>query len=207
MDQTSVVVHATDPISQAGVIAALTGQSDVRVIPAGINGHGAVSLVVVDDLDDEALQLVRSVSRHGTSATVLVAARLDDSSLIRAVEAGVVGILRRCEATTEQLVGVVRAAARGDATVPPDLLGQLLAQVGRLERQVLAPRGLTFAGLSQREVDVLRLVADGCDTAEVADRLSYSERTVKNVLHDITSRLQFRNRSQAVAYAVREGLI
>ena len=207
MEPTQVVVHATDPISRAGVVAALAGQPDVRVIPAEMNGHGAVALVVVDDLDEDALQLLRSVSRHGPSATVLVASRLDESSLIRAIEVGVVGIVRRCDATTGQLIGVIRAAARGDAAVPPDLLGKLLAQVGRLERQVLAPRGLTFAGLSQREVDVLRLVADGCDTAEIADRLSYSERTVKNVLHDITSRLQLRNRSQAVAYAVREGLI
>ena len=72
---------------------------------------------------------------------------------------------------------------------------------------MLAPRGLTFAGLAQREIDVLRLVADGYDTAEIADQLAYSERTVKNVLHDITSRMQLRNRSQAVAYAIREGLI
>jgi DNA-binding NarL/FixJ family response regulator len=206
MDRTHVVVQAADPISQAGVVAQLGSHPDVRVVTPQMNGHGAVWLVVVDEVDDPALQRLRSVSRHG-SPIVLVASRLDDASLIKAVEAGVVGIVRRCDATTEQLVGVIRAAARGDAAVPPDLLGKLLAQVGRLERHVLAPRGLTFAGLSQREVDVLRLVADGCDTAEIADRLAYSERTVKNVLHDVTSRLHLRNRSQAVAYAVREGLI
>jgi DNA-binding NarL/FixJ family response regulator len=72
---------------------------------------------------------------------------------------------------------------------------------------VLAPRGLTFAGLTPRETEVLRLVADGFDTAEIAGRMCYSERTVKNVLHDLTTRLQLRNRSHAVAYAVREGLI
>jgi DNA-binding NarL/FixJ family response regulator len=66
---------------------------------------------------------------------------------------------------------------------------------------------LTFTGLSPREVDVLRLVADGLDTGEIADSLNYSERTVKNVLHELTTRLQLRNRSHAVAYAVREGLI
>ena len=73
--------------------------------------------------------------------------------------------------------------------------------------QVLAPRGLSFAGLNDRERDVLRLVAEGHDTAEIATLLSYSERTVKNVLHDLNTRLQLRNRSHAVAYAVREGLI
>ena len=79
--------------------------------------------------------------------------------------------------------------------------------MGRLQRQVLAPRGLTFTGLTPRETEVLRLVADGHDTSEIATRLCYSERTVKNVLHDLNIRLQLRNRSQAVAYAVREGLI
>ena len=72
---------------------------------------------------------------------------------------------------------------------------------------VLAPRGLAFSGLSDREAEVLKLVASGHDTAEIAGRLSYSQRTVKNILHDVTTRLQLKNRSHAVAYAVREGLI
>ena len=87
------------------------------------------------------------------------------------------------------------------------MLGRLLKQVSRLQRQVLSPRGLSFTGLSAREVEVLRLVARGCDTREIAAQLCYSERTVKNVLHDITSRYQLKNRSHAVAYALREGLI
>nr|WP_281497227.1 helix-turn-helix transcriptional regulator [Ornithinimicrobium sp. F0845] len=82
-----------------------------------------------------------------------------------------------------------------------------MTQLGRLQRQVLTPRGLTFTGLTPREAQVLRLVADGHDTAEIARELCYSERTVKNVLHDLTTRLQLRNRSHAVAYALREGLI
>ena len=53
----------------------------------------------------------------------------------------------------------------------------------------------------------MRLLADGFDTAEIAGRLFYSERTVKNIIHDITSRLELRNRTHAVAYAIREGLI
>jgi DNA-binding NarL/FixJ family response regulator len=101
----------------------------------------------------------------------------------------------------------VESAASGDGSVPPDLLGRLLAQMGRLHRQVLAPRGLTFSGLSEREITVLKLVADGLDTAEVANQLFYSERTVKNVIHDVTTRLNLRNRTHAVAYAVRQGLI
>lgn len=65
----------------------------------------------------------------------------------------------------------------------------------------------TLAGLAPREIDVIRLIAEGLDTAEVAGKLSYSERTVKNVLHGMTTRLHLRNRAHAVAYALREGHI
>jgi len=136
-----------------------------------------------------------------------VASRLDDGDLVSAVEVGVVGLVRRDEATPDRLVEVITSAATGEGSVPPDLLGRLLDQVGQLQRQVLSPRGLTFTGLATREIDVLRLVADGFSTGEIAVELCYSERTVKNVLHDITTRLHLKNRSHAVAYALRQGLI
>jgi DNA-binding CsgD family transcriptional regulator len=90
---------------------------------------------------------------------------------------------------------------------PSDLLGRLLNQIGSLQRDLLTPRGLTFTGLTKRELEVLRLVAAGYNTNEIARRLAFSERTVKNAIHDVTTRLQLRNRSHAVAYAVRQGLI
>jgi DNA-binding NarL/FixJ family response regulator len=70
-----------------------------------------------------------------------------------------------------------------------------------------APRELRLQVLSERETTVLRLISEGYDTREIADALCYSERTVKNVIHDVTTRLQLRNRAHAVAYAVRHGLI
>ena len=78
-----------------------------------------------------------------------------------------------------------------------------MAQMSRLQRDVLAPRGIGPAGLTERERDVLRLLADGLDTAEIAGQLAYSERTIKNIIHDLTTRLNLRNRSHAVAYAVK----
>jgi DNA-binding CsgD family transcriptional regulator len=79
--------------------------------------------------------------------------------------------------------------------------------VERLQREVLAPRGLNSAGLSPREVDVLRLMAEGLDTVEIAVELCYSERTVKNIIYGVTTRLNLRNRSHAVAYAMRAGML
>lgn len=69
------------------------------------------------------------------------------------------------------------------------------------------PRVLAVAGLTERERDVLALVAEGCSTREVATRLAYSERTIKNIVQDVTMRLNLRNRTQAVVYAVRNGWI
>lgn len=207
MDRVAVWVSARDPISEAGVVSALRPRPEVRVVPAEEASHAQVAVVVADAVDDDALRLVRMVRRQSVAQAVLVAGRLEDGDVVTAVEAGVLGLVRRAEATPDRLVRVICGAATGEGSVPPDLLGRLLDQVGTLQRQVLRPRGLTFTGLASREIEVLRLVADGYDTAEIAQHLAYSERTVKNVLHDVTTRLQLRNRSHAVAYALREGLI
>jgi DNA-binding NarL/FixJ family response regulator len=200
-------VHGLDPISRAGVISQLRMRPEVRVVDEMEVDEATVAVVVTDQLDDDTIREMRALRRGDTPRLVLVATVLDESALVAAAEVGVVGLLRRMDATPDALVRTIRRVAAGDGEIPPDLLGRLLDQLGRLQRQVLAPRGLTFAGLAPREIEVLRLVAEGYDTAEIAERMSYSERTVKNVLHDLTTRLQLRNRSHAVAYAVREGLI
>ncbi|MRX43273.1 response regulator transcription factor [Agromyces kandeliae] len=207
MSRIAVRVYARDPISEAGVTSALRPRPEVRVVSAEEQDAPDVVLVIVDAVDDESLNTLRFVRRNGEARVILIAAELDDQDLVRAVESGAVGFVRRSEATTDRLVSCIVAAAAGEGTVPPDLLGRLLDQVGRLQRTVLDPRGIAFTGLASREIEVLRLVADGWDTAHIAAELCYSERTVKNVLHDVTTRLQLRNRSHAVAYAMREGLI
>lgn len=200
-------VYAQDPISQAGVASQLRCWPEVHVLDETERHAASVALVVADEVDLETTQLVSAIQRNGCQRVVLVVARLDDGGLLAGVEAGACGILRRSEARPERLVETIRSAHAGDGTLSPDLLGRLLAQVGQLQRQVLAPRGLNLSGLSEREVQVLRLVAEGRDTVEIAKDLAYSERTVKNVIHEVTSRLRLRNRSHAVAYALRQGLI
>jgi DNA-binding NarL/FixJ family response regulator len=200
-----VYVYADDPISQIGVshqLAACPGLQVTEDVDRAV-----VAVVVIDEIDEQALGVIQAMPRNGCPRVVVVVSRLDDAGLLGAVEAGASGILRRASADAEALVEAVETAAAGNGSVPSDLLGGLLAQVGRLQRQVLAPRGLMLSGLTEREAEVLRLVSEGYDTAEIAERLCYSERTVKNVIHDVTSRLGLRNRSHAVAYALREGLI
>lgn len=206
-DRIPVFVFADDPISQVGVSSQLRPRPEVWVVDSEDFDQAAVAVVVVEQVDESAVRTLRAMGRNGCPRVVAVVTHLDDAGLLRAVEAGVAGILRRSEALPEKLVAAIFAAAAGQGTLAPDLLGRLMSQVGELGRQVLAPRGLGLSGLSEREIDVLRLLSEGCDTADVARKLLYSERTVKNVIHDVTTRLQLRNRSHAVAYALRHGLI
>jgi DNA-binding NarL/FixJ family response regulator len=206
-ERVSVYLYANDPISQTGIAGQLRARPEVRVIDDGDVDNADVALVVVDEIDDEASRIVRAIQRNGCPRVLMVVTRLDDQALLAALEAGACGFLRRADSQPENLVRSLLSAADGDGSVPPDLLGRLLSQVSMIQQHVLGPRGLSFSALSRREIDVLKLLADGCDTAEVARRLTYSERTVKNVVQDVTRRHNLRNRTHAVAYALRQGLI
>jgi DNA-binding NarL/FixJ family response regulator len=154
MTRIATYIHADDPISRAGVASQLRPRPEVLVLDAddlagAIVSGATVSLVVADRVGEPALRAVRALRQRGTSV-VLVVVELDDAALVAAIEAGIAALVRRAEATPERLVTVIRAAAAGEAAVPPDLLGRLLNQVGQLQRQVLAPRGLSFAVLADR---------------------------------------------------------
>jgi DNA-binding NarL/FixJ family response regulator len=206
-ERTPVVVRATDPILHNGVCMALRSRDDVRVVDGDPDGSAVVALLVADRLDEPMTRLLSALHHQGFTRIVLVAGEVDDNEILNAVEHGVCAVARRADAGPEVLVRLIKAAAAGEGALPPDLLGRLLNRVSRLQRQVLQPRGLHLGGMSNRETEVLRLVASGFSTQEIADELCYSQRTVKSILHDVTNRFQLRNRSHAVAYALREGLI
>jgi DNA-binding NarL/FixJ family response regulator len=200
-------IYASDPISLSGVTTQLRARPEIRIVDAADVDSAEVAVVVTGMLDDETLRVLRALRRGTEPRTVLVAEVIDDHALVAAAEVGVCGLLRRSEATAEALTRAVVRVASGAGDVPADLVGRLLKQLGQLQRHVLTPRGLTASGLTSRETEVFRMVADGMDTADIARELSYSERTVKNIVHAVTTRLQLRNRSHAVAYVLREGLI
>jgi DNA-binding NarL/FixJ family response regulator len=202
----SVMVCGDDPITEAGVATQMRGRPEVFVNDLA-GDQVDVVVVVVERLGEQAECLLRNLRRSGHAHIVVVCAHIDDDALMRAVELGASGVLRRVEATPERLSATVVAAARGDGQMAPDLLGRLLEQMSRLQQQVLAPKGISPNGFTTREIEVLRLLAEGYDTADIADTLAYSERTIKNVIHDVTSRLHLRNRSHAVAFAMRTGVI
>jgi DNA-binding NarL/FixJ family response regulator len=202
-----VVIHAADPISRAGAASQLRQCAAVELTDEPPAGPGAVAVLLAETVDATVTAALRRLVRGGDTRVVLVVERMREAELLEAVECGVAAILWRREATAARLGQAVLAAARGDGDLPADLLGRLIVQMGRLQRSVQGLPGFTPPGISEREADILRLVAEGWDTSEIAAKLSYSERTVKNVLHGLTTRLQLRNRAHAVAYALREGYI
>jgi DNA-binding NarL/FixJ family response regulator len=205
--RTHVLVRATDPILQNGICAALRTRPEVWLVGDDADAAATVALVAADRLDERATQVLKSVQGRGFTKVVLIAGEMAEAEILAAVEAGVCAVARRADATPDVLVRLVKAAAAGEGALPPDLLGRLLNRVSRLQRHVLEPRGLQLAGITTRESEVLRLVASGLSTQEIAEKLCYSQRTVKSILHDVTNRFQLRNRAHAVAYALREGLI
>src|ERR1700719_1169230 len=185
-ERVEVFISACDPVSRDGIISQLRGQTVTAVDERKLHPN-VVALVVVDEIDDQTAREIRALKNRGLDKVVVMATRVEDGGLLAAVEAGATGFLRRSQSTAAKLVDTIRTAAAGDGALPPDLLGRLLDQVGRLQRQVLNPRGLSFTGLTEREVKVLKLLAEGFDTNEVGHQLFLSERTVKNTVHDVTS--------------------
>jgi DNA-binding NarL/FixJ family response regulator len=209
---TRVLVFARDPISRAGVASQLVGVAGIEVIEPGDSRSPEVAVVVTDVVDEEVFRVVRTIRRGSRAHVVVVAGVVDTSSVLTALEAGATGFLRRSLADREHLSHVIDKARRGEAVLPPGT-GERVHDDDRGDdrggglSQSLAVSQAVAHRLSARDLDVLRLLADGCDTTEIADRLAYSEPTIKNVIQRLFERLQVRNRPHAVAVALKTGII
>lgn len=201
-----VSVEAADPVLEAGTEATLRRCPDLEVVAPDQAAEATV--VVVDQVDHQALDRVGAIrNRPHRPEVVLLATDLVPGEALHAIAAGAHGLLRRREADTDRLARAVLAAVVGDCTMPPDLIDCLLEQrAGSPSPNGPSPHW-AGSGLSQREHAVLRLVADGLETDEIAQQLSYSARTVTAVVHDITQRFRLRNRAHAVAYVLRAGML
>ncbi|AEW98556.1 response regulator (plasmid) [Streptantibioticus cattleyicolor NRRL 8057 = DSM 46488] len=202
-----MAIHAPDPISRAGALSHLRRHPALDLVDETETPAGAVAVLITETPDEAALTRLRTLVHTDKARPVLVAGVIRDAELIQVIECGVGVVVWRHEATAQRLVQAVLAAFRGDGDLPADLLGRLIDRVGALQRNASGHPGQPSSGLAPREADVLRLVAEGLDTGEIARKLAYSERTVKNVIHGLTTRLHLRNRAHAVAYALREGYI
>lgn len=206
----AVLVEARDDVSRAGIVRMLRA-GGLRVVEHPERGSTPVTVLAVPVLDGAVLGRLRSArheSRTGRrSRHVVVTDAIDVSNPLQLAECGVFGVVSRTNATTRRLAAAVRTVAVGGAFLPTRLQGTLLTRLHVVRRETLEPHGFTLAGLHSRERDVLGLIAEGFDTAEIATKLSYSQRTVKNIISGLKHRLRFRTRNQAMAFAIRSGAI
>jgi DNA-binding NarL/FixJ family response regulator len=168
----------------------------------------AADLVLIDVGAPEASAAIERIARRDGCRVLATAAGWRQAELLGAVESGALGVMCKKELTQEALVAQVHAILTGAGVMPPRILSTLVDGNGGGEQAGAGSHRLPrVTGLTSREQIVLKLIADGRLIREVAEELSYSERTVKMVLSMAVAKLGARSRSQAVAHAVREGII
>ncbi|HEX6344851.1 response regulator transcription factor [Umezawaea sp.] len=205
-----VVVYDGDPLSRAGVIEFLEDRPDVVVLDEAGRSDAdrawSVGVVLVDVLDAGAVVRLRTLVADMGGRVVLVVGDLDEPQVEMVRGLGARSVVHLHHITPARLVKAVRSVFRGGGDSAVNMLSHLSAQARgsrRGRRESISAEAVP----TERELEVLRLVSEGFDTREIAERLSLSERTVKGVLSDVMRRKHLRNRAHAVAFAVREGYI
>ncbi|WP_243866276.1 helix-turn-helix transcriptional regulator [Actinophytocola oryzae] len=201
-----IAVQTADQLSMAGLSSYLGDRPEITLLAAEQRTQADVVVVAAARLTGEVVAGLRRAAAETPTPVVLVLDEIGDVDVLTIVECRAVAVLPRVAATGDRVLRSVLAAAAGGGVMPPNLVAELLEHVRRLQEELVTPTAAD-GRLTAREVDVLRLMADGMDTAEIATELSYSERTVKNVFYALTTRLNLRNRPHAVAYALRKGMI
>jgi DNA-binding NarL/FixJ family response regulator len=206
----AVAVLADDPLIGQGAAAHLRAHQEVRVLDAGRQAEAEVALIIVDRITEGTLELVERLARETVAEEirfVLVGDGLRRQQLVRAVGCGLVSVIPRHETDLDRILRAIIEVRQGRPELPGVALGWLVGQLRALHRDVLEPRGLTATGLEAREAAVLGLLSEGLSTDEIAQHLDLPVRTVKHVIHGMLTRLKLRNRTHAVAFAVRSGAL
>lgn len=202
-----IVIADDHPVVRAGLHAVLDAAADIDVIGEAATPEEAVALAASEDPDLVLMDLQFGQERTGADATrqirqaeaapyVLILTNYDsDGDILGAVEAGASGYLLK-DAPPAELLAAVRAAAAGESALAPAVASRLLARMR-------APR----VSLSSREIEVLRLVADGASNTEVGARLHITDATVKSHLVHVFSKLGVSSRTGAVAAARELGVL
>lgn len=149
----------------------------------------------------EATRIIRATDT--ATQVIMLTMHADHDVLSEALRAGASGYLVK-DCSTDEVAEAVRMAAQGDTALSPQLAATMLDEVRRLAAPGPAEDDRV---ITKREEEVLQLIADGCSTPEVAERLYISQKTVKNHLASIYQKLDARDRTQAVLQAVRMGIV
>jgi DNA-binding NarL/FixJ family response regulator len=202
---------------RSGFRMVLEAREDMQVVGEAENGAEAVALaaqrrpdVILMDVRMpvmDGVEATRRLARTGTSARIVILTTFDsDEYVYEALRAGASGFLLK-DVQPGQLIDAIRVVARGEALLAPTVTRRLLDRFAHTlpDRAGTAPPAL--AELTERELEVLTLLASGLSNAELAERLFLSETTVKTHVSSILRKLDLRDRVQAVVLAYQAGLV
>jgi two-component system NarL family response regulator len=216
-DDTIRVLIADDhALFRRGLNMVLEEEDDIEVVAEAANGNDVVELakeltpdVVVMDVrmpQLDGISATRAVLEAVPAAAVIMLTVSDDEAdLFEAMKAGAAGYLLK-EISIEEVGDAVRSVTRGERLVTPSLATKLISEFATISRRA-SDRRLDAPQLTNRELQVLRHVAEGQSNREIAGRLGISENTVKNHVRNILEKLRLHSRMEAVLYAMRENLL
>ncbi|MFV0134662.1 response regulator [Streptomyces sp. HMX87] len=212
-----VVIADDQQMVRQGFTVLLNTQPDIEVVGQAVDGLDAVARVA-ELAPDVVLMDIRMPELGGIEATrrivdadpgirVLVLTTFDlDEYVYEALVAGASGFLLK-DASADQLAEAVRVVAAGDALLAPGITRRLITEFSRLRERPRAPLKERVGDLTERETEVLALIAQGLSNAEIAERLVVAEQTVKTHVGRILVKLGLRDRTQAAVFAYESGLV
>jgi DNA-binding NarL/FixJ family response regulator len=214
-DSIRVLIVDDHALFRRGLQMVLEGEDDIDVVGEASDGAEAVK-TAEETTPDVVLMDVRMPKRSGIEATrtikdTLPSTRIlmltisdEEADLYEAIKGGASGYLLK-DASTDEVAQAVRVVADGQSLISPSMAMKLLDEFKQMSRQDRSQP--TTPRLTERELEVLRLVAQGLNNREIAKQLFISENTVKNHVRNILEKLQLHSRMEAVMYAVREKLL
>jgi len=206
-------------VVRAGTRQLIERHTDIMVVGEASNGYEAVELA--DNLNPDIVVMdVRMPGMTGIEATkkikaedpemkvLVLTAHDDDEYVFALLQAGANGYLLKT-AEADELVKAIRTVVNGQLALAPTVAGKVVSQFtsGKTLPDVLSNIQQDYGGLTEREMDILRLVGEGLTNKEIGRKLYISNRTVQAHLSNIFSKLDVNSRTEAVMYAVREGWI
>jgi len=214
MSETITVLLVDDhAVVRQGVRTFLETQADLTVVAEAGSGEEAVRLaaqhvpyvvlmdLIMPDMDGvEATRKVKQVSPR--SQVVVLTSYHEDEHIFPALKAGALSYVLK-DLSAEELADAVRKAAIGEAVLHPRVASRVIKELQGIRSDKVNP----FTELSERELEVLKLIADGMSNAEMAAKLVLSEKTIKGHVSNILSKLHLADRTQAAVYAWREGVV